>query len=84
MKKEANHESVEVPGRIAFSENAINRDWQRTSDSLPLQGALVETKIHDQKGERNHARLFLNGRLWFLADGSMYVYYVPTHWRELL
>jgi hypothetical protein len=21
------------------------------------------------------------GNLWFLADGSMYVYYTPTHWR---
>ena len=22
------------------------------------------------------------GRLWFFPDGSMYVYYTPTHWRD--
>ena len=22
-------------------------------------------------------------RLWFVSDGSMYVYYVPKHWRPL-
>ena len=34
-------------------------------------------------GVRNEAPLKLHdrGRLWFFPDGSMYVYYTPTHWR---
>lgn len=60
-------------------------EW-RTIDSAP-DGVVVETKIDDRNGERNIARLRKYQRsaetrpLWFLADGSMYVYYTPTHWR---
>lgn len=60
-------------------------DWQPIS-SAPL-GVVVETKIDDGRGERNHARLKGYKRaentrtLWFLEDGGMYVYYTPTHWR---
>lgn len=25
----------------------------------------------------------IDSRLWFFPDMSMYVYYVPTHWRPL-
>lgn len=44
----------------------------------------VWTKIHDDDGERNIAKLTRRGRLWFTAptDG-MYVYYTPTHWRPV-
>lgn len=58
------------------------RIWQQTRHSLPLEGALVETKIDDERGVRNEAELFRQGLLWFVADGAMYVYYAPTHWRE--
>lgn len=44
-------------------------------------GRTVETKIHDEKGERNFAHLRFDGRFWWSADGDMYVYYQPTHWR---
>lgn len=59
-------------------------DWQ-TIDTAP-RGELVLTKIHDDEGERNVAELksTQNGRLWLLSDGSMYVYYRPTHWRPIV
>ena len=43
----------------------------------------VLTKIHDGHGARNEQPLKRQGRLWFCPDGSMYVYYTPTHWRLL-
>jgi len=42
---------------------------------------VVETKLDDIGGARNQQRLKRQGRLWFFEDGSMYVYYTPTHWR---
>lgn len=55
--------------------------WKKTIDELPEEGIVVETKISDENGNRNYAALKRQGNLWFLADGSMYVYYRPTHWR---
>lgn len=45
------------------------------------EGVPVETKIHDKDGVRNVAIRKRSGRLWWYPDGSMYVYYEPTHWR---
>lgn len=56
-------------------------DWQ-TIETAPERVALL-TKIDDSKGERNVAKLKRIGRLWFLPDMSMYVYYTPTHWMPL-
>lgn len=56
--------------------------WTSTSVDLPPEGVVVETMISDQHGERNVALLKRNGNLWFVANGAMYVYYYPTHWRE--
>ena len=63
--------------------NANN--WIDCNDRLPPDREVVETKIDDvQGGCRNVQPLYLDsGRLWFLSDGSMYVYYTPTHWRPL-
>ena len=55
-------------------------DWQPIS--LAPIDEVVETKVHDDDGERNHALLKRQGRLWFFPDMSMYVYYTPTHWRR--
>ena len=52
-----------------------------TSVTLPPEGLIVETKIDDGRGCRNEGRLYRRGNLRFLPDGSMYVYYTPTHWR---
>lgn len=55
-------------------------DWIQVSHCLPPEGKQVETKIDDEKGVRNEARLARRGRLWWAGD--MYVYYTPTHWRH--
>lgn len=58
-------------------------EWTKVSDALPTPGVPVETKIDDTNGIRNEQMLMQTGsnRLWWLPDGSMYVYYTPTHWR---
>jgi len=53
--------------------------WQLV-DTAP-EGQVVSTKIEDERGIRNIQLLKREGRLWFVPDGSMYVYYTPTHWR---
>ena len=54
-------------------------EWQ-PAHSAP-DGVVVETKIHDGDGARNQTQLKRSGNLWWFPDGSMYVYYRPTHWR---
>lgn len=54
-------------------------NWTRTDKQLPPEGVVVETI--SEGGQQQPLRL--QGRLWFLPDGSMYVYYVPTFWRPL-
>ncbi len=58
-------------------------DWRCIPADLPPDGLVVETKIDDSKGVRNEQTLKRQGNLWFYPDGSMYVYYRPTHWRSL-
>lgn len=58
-------------------------DWIKTADQLPDEGVVVMTKIDDAKGLRNEAELKRHKGLWYFSDGSMYVYYTPTHWRPL-
>lgn len=38
------------------------------------------TKIDDENGVRNEQKLIRRGNLWWYPDGSMYVYYTPTHY----
>lgn len=59
----------------------MKKEWISVKEKLPPDKVVVETKIDDEKGTRNEGMLYRNGNLWFLPDGSMYVYYVPTHWR---
>jgi hypothetical protein len=58
-------------------------EWIDRRHQLPPDGVTVETKIDDAKGCRNVQPLKRRGNLWFFEDESMYVYYVPTHWRPL-
>jgi hypothetical protein len=53
-------------------------DWRPIS-SAP-ENTIVRTKIDLDGNVRNIQHLKKKGRLWFLPDGSMYVYYEPTHW----
>lgn len=57
-------------------------EWISVKERLPTIQEVVETKIDDEKGERNVQDLKRIGRLWYFPDGSMYTYYTPTHWRE--
>ena len=56
-------------------------DWQPI-ETAPFNTPVM-TKIHDDNGERNFQTLKKIGSLWFFPDGSMYVYYEPTHWASL-
>lgn len=64
-------------------------NWIRCKDELPPRGVEVMTKIDDENGCRNVQSLKLLQRspetrpMWFVPDGSMYVYYDPTHWHAL-
>lgn len=61
-----------------------SRYWHRTATILPPENQVVDTMISDLGGERNQQQLKRSGRLWFYPDGSMYVYYMPTHWSEVV
>ncbi len=54
--------------------------WHEITPDDPPQGRKVLTKIDDNQGPRNEQVMFRRGNLWFVEDGSMYVYYRPTHW----
>lgn len=63
--------------------STLIKTWQNVNESLPPNGVVVETKIDDDKGVRNVQTLKKSGNLWWYPDGSMYVYYTPTHWRYI-
>jgi hypothetical protein len=56
-------------------------NWQPIS--LAPVDQVVMTKLDDEHGERNIGPLKRIGRLWYTPDGSMYVYYTPTHWAPI-
>lgn len=56
----------------------VEQQWQTTPSP---ENIVLETKIDDADGCRNEALLKRRGNLWWTADGEMYVYYRPTHWR---
>lgn len=59
-------------------------EWIKTSDKLPPENVVVNTKISDRYGDRNKQPLTRKGKLWFFPEGTMYVYYTPTHWKEAI
>lgn len=54
-------------------------EWQPIS-TMP-EGREVLTRILDERGERNVQKLKKHSNLYWAGD--MYVYYQPTHWKEL-
>jgi hypothetical protein len=57
--------------------------WINAELNPPPQKKVVETCIQARSGEERNVQLLqLDGRLWWHADHSMYVYYTPTHWRH--
>lgn len=67
-----------------MSSDISSDEWEVITGTLPADGRIVETKIHDVKGPRNESLLVRRGNLWYFADESMYVYYAPTHYRKPL
>jgi len=55
--------------------------WMPASEAP--EGKVFMTKIDDEKGCRNVQAMKRQGNLWWYPNGSMYVYYRPTHYREL-
>lgn len=60
----------------------MSKEYTECASELPPDSVIVATKIDDAKGCRNEGLLSRTGNLWFIPDGSMYVYYTPTHWRH--
>ena len=58
-------------------------EWITCKSYLPPNGIEVMTKIDDEKGCRNETTLKRQNSLWFFPDMSMYVYYEPTHWKQI-
>lgn len=57
-------------------------EWISVEERLPPENKTVETRIDDGKYIRNEQELKRRKNFWYLPDGSMYVYYTPTHWRD--
>jgi hypothetical protein len=57
--------------------------WTSITHALPPENVPVHTKIDDEQGLRNETILIRSGNLWFMEDRTMYVYYQPTHWRNI-
>lgn len=57
--------------------------WHKTADRLPPAGVIVMTKIDDDQGLRNEQELVHALGRWWFPDRTMYVYWRPTHWREV-
>lgn len=57
-------------------------EWWRPISTAP-EGVEVNTKLMDGMGSRNEQTLKRKGSLWWFPDGSMYVYYTPTHWKPM-
>jgi hypothetical protein len=53
--------------------------WNRTDLSVPEEGVVVNTLTRN--GEES--TLMRQGALWFIPDGSMYVYYTPMFWKSV-
>lgn len=56
-------------------------DWISVVERLPPENKIVDTSIDDGEYIRNERKLKRKGNLWYFPNGSMYVYYTPTHWR---
>lgn len=61
-------------------EKSETTKWKSISEFPPPNDVVLKTCIKDENGIRNEQPLRKRGRIWWLADGSMYVYFTPTHW----
>jgi hypothetical protein len=56
-------------------------DWLPASQAP--DGVVVDTKVHDEIGARNHVAMVRHGEKWFFPTSELPVHYVPTHYRPL-
>ena len=54
--------------------------WVPVTFDSPRPGVVVEVQNNGGALLKRHRE---GGSLWFLPDGSMYVYYTPTYWRPV-
>ncbi len=71
-----------LTNKVAVSPSVPLIGYIAVSEELPPDGEIVMTKIDDENGCRNEQKLKRQGNLWWFPDGSMYVYYRPTHWKR--
>jgi hypothetical protein len=60
--------------------------WIKVKEMRPIRNVVVETKIDYEDGTPTRVqnlKMHETGNLWWLPDDSMYVYFIPTHWRHL-
>lgn len=57
----------------------IMSKWNSVENILPKENEIVITM--SEKGLEQELKRV--GKLWFLPDGSMYVYYTPKFWKEI-
>lgn len=55
-------------------------EWISVKERLPEEGVIVHAMIGNNRVIEPLKR---HGRLWFVPDGHMYVYYTPTHWMPI-
>jgi hypothetical protein len=53
------------------------QEWFSPYDKRPPDGVVVDTL--NSAGQMS--QLVLRGNMWWFADMSMYIYYVPKFWR---
>ena len=55
------------------------RDWKSPKYETPPDGVVVNTM--NSGGQVSQLKVMRG--LWFVPDGSMYVYYTPTFWQTI-
>lgn len=65
-------------------------EWIECAKQLPPVDVVVMTKVDDaalgprkEESLKRYQRDFACNSLWFVPDGSRYVYYKPTHWHYI-
>lgn len=53
------------------------QEWFNPNDKRPPDGVIVDTL--NSRGQMT--QLVLRSNMWWFADMSMYIYYVPKFWR---
>lgn len=58
-------------------EKNMQENWNRTESIKPQQN----TKVQWMDSSGNVTEGTYSGRMWFMKDSSMYIYYEPVFWK---